>query len=127
MIMEKQKLEMDLKKTKFEVSMMKVDWAQLRVDNLEEKKEKLINKQRSLRNDIQTRHGESGTGEKIEAMRERKKMRKEQGMSTFSLSQDSIIDHFLECKDTIMEVFSRHEEAKKTLAEVSNQEKENLV
>ncbi len=125
--MEKQKLEMDMKKTKFEVSMMKVDRAQLTVDNLEEKKEKLIDKRHLLRKDIIARHGEITAREKIGDMRQRKKERMEEGKSSFSLSQDSIIDRYLECEDSIMEVVSKHEDVKKTLADVSRQEKENLV
>ncbi len=127
MAMEKQKIEMDMKKTKFEVSMMKVDWAQLMVDNLEDKKEKLIDKRRLLRKDIIARHGENTACEKIGDMRQRKKERIEEGKSSFSLSQDSIIDRYLECEDSIMEVVSKHEDAKKTLADVTRQEKENQV
>ena len=126
MAMEKQKLEMETKKTNFELSVMKVDRAQLMVDNLAESKERLMDKRRSLRNDIEARHDDRAN-EKIEEMRQRKKERKTEGKSTFSLSQDSIIDRYLECEDSIMEVVSKHEDAKKTLTAVSNQEKENLM
>ena len=127
MAMEKQKLEMEMKKTKFEVSVMKVNRAQLTVDTLAGTKERLMDKHHSLRNDIEARHGKGGASEKIEDMRQRKKEQKAEGKSTFSLSQDSIIDRYLECKDSIMEVVSKHEDAKQTLKSVSNQEKENLM
>ena len=126
MAMEKQKIEMNTKKTHFELSVMKVDRAQLMVDTLAETKERLMDKHRSLRNDIRARH-DGRANKKIEDMRQRKKERKAEGKSTFSLSQDSIIDSYLECEDSIMEVVSKHEDAKKTLTAVSNQEKENLM
>ncbi len=127
MAMEKQKLEMEMKKTKFKVSVMKVNRAQLTVDTLAGTKERLMDKHHSLRNDIEARHGKGRASEKIEDMRQRKKEQKAEGKSTFSLSQDSIIDRYLECEDSIMEVVSKHEDAKKTLKSVSNQEKENLM